>query len=132
MAFASSPDPCIPTPMMPKRTRSLAGTGCARSPGTCASSTIALSASRLPATTPPVRIKSRREGRLFMWNSFSLLERLDGNFLKEHDVVVAVILQPEIAESRTRPTLRLARELPLPRGVALLFGRHPFSLQPPH
>src|ERR1035438_5993174 len=129
MAFASRPEPCMPTPMMPKRTRSLAGTGCARSSGTCASSTIALSASRLPATTPPVRINSRREGRLFIWNSFSLLERLDGNFLEEYDVVVAVILQPEIAQSRTRATLRLEAELPLRHGIAFLIVRHLDSVQ---
>src|SRR5271155_3639263 len=75
MASVSRPEPCMPMPIMPKRTRSLGTADCAAVVYGCESSRIVLSAfvllaaSRLPAATAPVCRNSRREKSFlfFMW-----------------------------------------------------------------
>src|SRR5579871_2560253 len=61
-----------------------------------------------PAAAEPARKNCLREEFEFMtWNPPNLLfQRLDGHFLEIHDVVVAVILQSDVAENRTASALR--------------------------
>src|SRR5581483_5794123 len=47
-----------------------------------------------------------------------LAEWLDGDFLKENDVLIAVVLQSEVTVVRTRSPLRLEIEFPFRHGLA--------------
>ena len=52
------------------------------------------------------------------------LQRLHRDFLEKHDVVVAVILQPDITVVRARTALRFEVKFPLGHGIAFGVVRH--------
>src|SRR4051812_10371893 len=104
----------MPTPTMPKRMRSLGATSCG--PNDAASSGIAAPIKADPATPALLRRNSRREKLLATSPPAGrnlLLKSLQGDFFKEHDVVVAVVLQTEVAFIRPRPALGLVTEFPV-------------------
>src|SRR2546422_10323431 len=59
------PDPCMPTPIMPKRTRSLAGPAPGGVPRSYGNGTIVFAASEAPAATALVPRNSRRDQLVF-------------------------------------------------------------------
>src|SRR5271157_3406501 len=131
MAFGSSPEPCIPTPICPNRMRSLGATDWAAS-GVAASRRIVLAASKPPAATAPVRNSSRREGAFFTKVSSLLLQWLDSDFFKEHYVVVAVILQSEPAKIGAQAAFWLEAELLFRDRIAFLVVHHLHAIQRHH
>ena len=61
-------------------------------------------------TKPPDRINCKSEHSKIELPTRSFLQHLDCDFLEEHDVVVAMILQADVAFLRTRPALRFKVE----------------------
>src|SRR5438105_8110577 len=64
MAFVSSPDPCMPMPMMPKRTRSLGGVDC-KGRGMCSGSRKIRGEAASAPVAPALRWRNSRRDRLF-------------------------------------------------------------------
>src|SRR5260370_14996432 len=64
MAFARRPEPCMPTPMMPKRTRSLGGTALEGS-GIFSGSRIIVRAATYAPVAPALRWRNSRRGKTF-------------------------------------------------------------------
>src|SRR5260370_39197230 len=66
MAFARRPEPCMPTPMMPKRTRSLGGTALEGS-GIFSGSRIIVRAATYAPVAPALRWRNSRRGKNFFF-----------------------------------------------------------------
>src|SRR5579863_1179359 len=140
MAIVSRPEPCMPTPIMPKRTRSLGATA-RRSMG-CASRKTVFEAIRPPAAAaaPPCK-NARREKMRFMpmppneltakllFRMQLFLEGLDGDFFEENDVVVAVVLQPNPAEIWPRTALRLEVKFARRHRIAVFVVGHLHAIE---
>src|SRR2546425_6805418 len=74
MAFARRPEPCMPTPMMPKRTRSLGGTA-PEGNGIFSGSRIIVCAATYAPVAPALRWRnSRREKSFFILRSWRKLK----------------------------------------------------------
>src|SRR6516165_301763 len=115
-AVASRPFPCMPTPMMPNRTRSLGAFMEKREGMVSGSSGMRFAASIALVAPAVVCKKDRREKFLRMVFSeplwiLCLLQGLHADFFEKDDVVVAVILQADIALVGTTAALRLKIEL---------------------
>src|SRR6516225_376191 len=67
-AFVSRPEPCIPMPMMPKRTRSLGEVGC-KGRGMCSGSRKILGEAASAPVAPALRRRNLRRDRSFLMSS---------------------------------------------------------------
>src|SRR5580704_1500458 len=67
MDWPSSWDPCMPTPIMPKRTRSLAATGRGEANTGVGFSSMVFVARDAPAAAAPISRNLRRENLLILW-----------------------------------------------------------------
>ena len=135
MAVVSSGEPCMPMPMMPRRTRSLAGTGRGEAKLSVSRKTVLA-----PINAPLLvgRRFPREKNHCFMASSSGcedqseLLLRsayfgsgLHRDFLEKHDVVVAVILQPDVAVVAGACRVAARNRIFLPAPARLRCSRSP-------
>src|SRR5271167_270947 len=120
MEVASNPEPCMPTPIMPKRTRSLGAMDCGKAKSGSGSSKMVLAARVAPAAPAVMPINLRREKCLSFMISLQLFfQHLDRDFFEEYYVIIAMILQADVAILRARSALRLEVEFLGGYGIAL-------------
>src|ERR1700674_3034871 len=134
MDWVSRPEPCMPIPIIPKRSRSLAGTGRGEARSGSAVSRIALPATDAPAAAALIPRNLRREYVLFFIKDLLALGTLfvqffQGNFLEENNVVVAVILQAKIAFEGPWPTLWFKIKFPIWYRIAFGIVRNFHSVE---
>src|SRR5579864_7240729 len=112
-------------PIIPKRRRSLAGSGRAAAHSRSGSRSTVLVARDAPATPALIPRNLRREMSVFFisppWGVALLVQLLDRDFLEEHDVFVAVILQADVAFQGSRAAMGFKIELSLRYRIA--FGK---------
>src|ERR1035438_5196736 len=116
MAFSRREEPCMPMPIMPNLTRSLAATGEGEAKAGPGSSRIALLARAVPVTAAPIPRNSRRDTSFPGINPpfrprGLLLEEPDGDLFEKYHVSFAVVLQSDVTVLRTGPALRLESKL---------------------
>src|SRR4051794_2253761 len=143
MEVASKPDPCIPIPIIPKRTRSLGATVCGIANRGSGSRMMVLAASVAPAAAALNPRKLRLENAIASLLMFLcvtsvsvlklfkppraqrytkeklFLQHFDCHFFEEHNVVVTMILQTEVSVIRTRAALRFEAEFAFGNWLAL-------------
>src|SRR6266850_4220903 len=139
IAVPSNPLPCMPIPIIPKRTRSLGGTGFGEAAIGSGSSRTVRAATRAPAAVPLVCRNSRREKCFVIsppiyWksleNSIGLLrQRFHRDFFEKHNVIVAMILQAHVPFTGSSPALRLEVKLAFGNRLALRVVRDLHTIQ---
>src|ERR1700733_7856879 len=93
----------MPMPIIPKRRRSLAATGRGEARSWVGFNSIFFAARDAPAAAAPISRNLRRENLLmgfvprFGFFLSLLLQLLDCYFLEKHDVIVAMVLQADVA-----------------------------------
>src|SRR5580704_3939332 len=121
MEFANNPEPCMPTPIMPKRTRSLGAMDWGKANSGSGSRKMVLAARLAPAAPAVMPINLRREKclSLIMISLRLFFQHLNCDFLEEYYVIVAVILQADVAVLRARSTFGLKLKLLWRNRIAL-------------
>jgi hypothetical protein len=96
----------MPMPIMPNWIRSLAGTGRGEASSCSGLNQLVFAANDAPAAAAPISRNLRRENLLiisaprFLYVELLFLQFPDRDFLEKNNVVVAVILQADVAFER--------------------------------